>query len=136
MDKITTKKPNPKHRLYWCFIEFIWRTIIHVVFLTGFVTFSLVTSPPSRLAISTKKLFRGRQYRRNNWFVPAESGCSAEQKTLGIPFRTIPQRRKQLGIAFRETNKEKKKTLEILFQSIPRKRNQLGIPFRTSVEQK
>jgi hypothetical protein len=26
------------------------------------------------------------------------SGCSAEQKTLGIPFQTIPQRRKMFGI--------------------------------------
>jgi hypothetical protein len=26
------------------------------------------------------------------------SGCSAEQKTLGIPFRTVPQRRRRLGI--------------------------------------
>jgi hypothetical protein len=32
------------------------------------------------------------------------SGCSAEQKTIGIPFRTIPQRRKMLGILFCGTN--------------------------------
>ncbi len=31
------------------------------------------------------------------WF-QRNSGCSVEQKTLGIPFRTIPQKRKQLGI--------------------------------------
>ncbi len=31
------------------------------------------------------------------------SGCSAEQKTLGIPFWTIPGKRKQLGIPFRRT---------------------------------
>jgi hypothetical protein len=29
------------------------------------------------------------------------SGCSAEQKTLRIPFQTVPQRRKMLGILFR-----------------------------------
>jgi hypothetical protein len=46
------------------------------------------------LQFPTKKLFRGRRNRGNNWFAPAESGCSGEQKTLGIPFRTIPQRRK------------------------------------------
>jgi hypothetical protein len=27
-------------------------------------------------------------------------GCSAEKKTLGIPFRIIPQRRKKLGILY------------------------------------
>jgi hypothetical protein len=31
------------------------------------------------------------------------SGCSAEQTTLGIKFRTIPQRRKKLGILYRGT---------------------------------
>ncbi len=30
--------------------------------------------------------------------------CSAEQKTLGIPFRIIPQRRKKLGILYHGTN--------------------------------
>ncbi len=28
------------------------------------------------------------------------SGCSAEQKTLGIPFRNVPQLRKMLGILY------------------------------------
>jgi hypothetical protein len=32
---------------------------------------------------------------------------SAEQKTLGIPFRTVPQRRKMLGIPFRGKNRSK-----------------------------
>jgi hypothetical protein len=32
------------------------------------------------------------------------SGCSAEQKTIEIPFRTIPQGRKMLGILFCGTN--------------------------------
>jgi hypothetical protein len=31
-------------------------------------------------------------------------GCSTEQNTLGIPFRTILQRRKMLGILYRGTN--------------------------------
>jgi hypothetical protein len=48
-----------------------------------------------------KKLIHGTigLFRRN-------SGCSPEQKTLGIPFRTIPQRRKQLGIPFGGTKIE------------------------------
>jgi hypothetical protein len=33
------------------------------------------------------------------------SGCSAEQKTLGIPFRTIPWKRKMLGIPLRVKKK-------------------------------
>jgi hypothetical protein len=39
------------------------------------------------------------------WF-RRNSGCSVEQKTLGIPFRTIPQKRKQLGIPCRGTKIE------------------------------
>ncbi len=34
------------------------------------------------------------------------SGCSAEQKNLVIPFRTLPRKRKQLGIPFRGTKIE------------------------------
>ncbi len=34
------------------------------------------------------------------------SGCSAEQKTLGIPFRTVPQRRKMLQILYHGTKIE------------------------------
>ncbi len=61
------------------------------------------------------------------------SGCSVEQKTLGIPFWTVPQGRKMLGILCHGTKIEA--TLVILFQTIPRKRKQLGIPFRrTKIE--
>ncbi len=35
-----------------------------------------------------------------------DSGFSAEQKTLGIPFQTILRKRKQLGIPFRGTKVE------------------------------
>ncbi len=35
-----------------------------------------------------------------NGYFRLNSGCSAEQKTLGIPFRTLPRKRKQLGIPF------------------------------------
>jgi hypothetical protein len=33
-------------------------------------------------------------------------GCSAEQKPLGIPFRTLPPKRKKIGIPFRRTKIE------------------------------
>ncbi len=36
------------------------------------------------------------------------SGCSAEQKILRIPLRTLPRKRKQLGIPFRGTEIEAK----------------------------
>jgi hypothetical protein len=36
-----------------------------------------------------------------NGYFRRNSGCSAEQKTLGIPFRTLPRKRKQLGIPLR-----------------------------------
>jgi hypothetical protein len=90
------------------------------------------------------------------------SGCSSEQKTLGIPFRTLPRNRKLLGIPFRwtkieasslnslpNTSAEEKQleipfrgtkleaygTLGITFRTLQRKRKQLGIPFRgTKIE--
>jgi hypothetical protein len=34
------------------------------------------------------------------------AGCSAEQKTLEIPFQIIPERRKKLGILYRGTKIE------------------------------
>jgi hypothetical protein len=70
--------------------------------------------PPAFLKKKPSLLFLLLSNRQNKWFVPADSGCSAEQKTFGIPFRTVPQRRKMLGI---------------LFQTIPRKRKQFGISF-------
>jgi hypothetical protein len=76
-------------------------------------------------------------------------GCSAVQKTPGIPFRTIPRKRKVLGIPYRRTKIEaisrnsipnhyteekttlnsdpwnkKKQPFEILFRAISRKRKQ------------
>ncbi len=60
------------------------------------------------------------------------SGCSAEQKTLGIPFRTVPQRSRMLGILNHGTKIQadsrnsvlnhsvEQKTLGIQFQSMPR----------------
>ncbi len=54
------------------------------------------------------------------------SGCSAEQKILGIPFQTILQRRKMLGILYHGTKLEANARNS---ETIPRKRKQLGIPF-------
>jgi hypothetical protein len=41
-----------------------------------------------------------------NGFFQQNSGFSVEQKALGIPFRTLPRKRKQLGIPFCGTKKE------------------------------
>jgi hypothetical protein len=104
--------------------------------------------------ISTKKLFRGRRNRRNNWFVPAEfrlfrgvenSGNSvpnrsAEEKNdwNSVPwnkirskrseFRSEPFHRREKDSEFRSVEQKYKQTLGILFRTIQRKRQQLGIP--------
>ncbi len=70
-------------------------------------------------------------FRQKNYFVEDKidgtiglflqnSGCSAEQKTLGIPFRTITDRRKMLGILYPrgtklEANTRKKDEVDALF---------------------
>ncbi len=41
-----------------------------------------------------------------NGYLRQNSGCSAEQKALGIPFRTLQRKKKQLGIPFRGTKIE------------------------------
>jgi hypothetical protein len=76
------------------------------------------------LTISDKKIIIG--------LIQRNSGCSAKHKTLGIPFRTIPQRSKILGILYCETKIEA--TLGIPFCTIQRKRKQLRIPFRKKIE--
>jgi len=48
-----------------------------------------------------------------NGYFRRNSGCSAEQTTLRIPFRTLPQKRKQFRIPFRGTKIEG--TLRIRF---------------------
>ncbi len=55
-----------------------------------------------------------RQFRRN-------SASFAEEKNLGIPFRTISRKRKTLGIPFR-TNSRKRNTIGIPLRTISRKR--------------
>ncbi len=60
------------------------------------------------------------------------SGCSAERKTLGIPFRTIPRKRKMLGILYCETKIEAKLSE---FPSEPFRGRENNSEFR-SIEQK
>jgi hypothetical protein len=42
----------------------------------------------------------------SNGYFRRNSGYSAEKKNFGIPFRTLPRKRKQLGIPFRGTKIE------------------------------
>jgi hypothetical protein len=56
------------------------------------------------------------------------SGCSEEQKILGIPFRTLQRKRKQLGIPFRGTKIEANSRDSLPNPSAEEKH--LGIPFR------
>jgi hypothetical protein len=56
-------------------------------------------------------------------------GCSAEQKILGIPFRTVPQRRKMHGILNNGTKKGANAWNSVLNHSAEEK--QLGIPFQS-----
>jgi hypothetical protein len=55
------------------------------------------------------------------------SGCSAEHKTLGIPFRTVPQRRKMLRILYHGTKIEANSGNSVLNHSAEQKT--LGIPY-------
>jgi hypothetical protein len=111
------------------------------------------------LAISDKKLFRGRRNRRNNWLLPAEflllrgpensqnsvPNHSAEEKNARNSLPWNKNRSKLLEFRFesycgRENNSDfrsleqkQKQTLGILFRTIPGKEN--NSEFR-SVEQK
>jgi hypothetical protein len=88
----------------------------------------------SRVAIFRQKNYSAkigtsrnrRQFRRN----PASF---AEEKNLGIPFRTIARKRKTLGIPFLlfRTISRKRKTIRNPFRTISRKGKPLGISFRT-----
>jgi hypothetical protein len=56
------------------------------------------------LAISDKKNDSAEdEIDRATGLLRRNSGCSAEQKTIGIPFRTIPWKRKMLGIFYSGT---------------------------------
>jgi hypothetical protein len=59
--------------------------------------------PQLGLTISDKKVFRGRRNDGTIGLFRRNSGCSAEHKTLGIPFRTIPQKRRMLGSKYKQT---------------------------------
>ncbi len=56
------------------------------------------------------------------------SSCSVEQKTLGIPFQIMPQRRKKLGILYHGMKIEANSRNSVPNHSA--EENQLGIPFR------
>ncbi len=86
----------------------------------------------SRLAISTKKLFRGRQNRRNNWFVLAESGCSAEQKTLdrnSVPKHSAEEKTTRNCVPW---NKNRRKHLK--FCSKPFRGRETNSEFRSELQ--
>ncbi len=53
------------------------------------------------LGISGKKKFRGRRNWRNKWLFPTEFRLFRGTEILGIPFGTLPRKRKQLGILSR-----------------------------------
>jgi hypothetical protein len=63
-----------------------------------------------------------------NGYFRRNSGCSVEQKILGIPFRTLPRKRKQLGIPFRGRKIEANSRNSLPNPSGEEK--QLEIPFR------
>ncbi len=58
------------------------------------------------------------------------SDCSAEQKILGIPFRTIPQRRKMLGILYHGTKLEANPRNSVLNHSAEEKTTRNSVPMR------
>jgi hypothetical protein len=55
--------------------------------------------------------------------------CALEQKTLGIPFRTIPWKRKMLRIPFHVTKIEANFKNSILNQSVEEKTTRNFIPW-------
>ncbi len=56
------------------------------------------------------------------------SGCSAEQKTLGILFQTFPQRREMLGILYRGAKIKANSRDSILNHSTEVKTNRNSVP--------
>jgi hypothetical protein len=68
-----------------------------------------------------------------NGYFRRNSGCSAEQNFSEFLFRTLPRKRKHLGIPFRRTEIEAKSRNSLPNPSAEEK--QLGIPFReTEIE--
>jgi hypothetical protein len=62
------------------------------------------------------------------WF-RRNSGCSAEQKTLGIPFRTVTQRRKMLRILYHGTKIEANSRDSVLHHSAEEKTTWNFVPW-------
>ncbi len=73
------------------------------------------------------ELFRGRRNRRKNWFIPTEfrlfRGTQKSRNSVPNPFHG-----REKCSEFRTVEKNWSKTLGILFRTIQRKRKQLGIP--------
>jgi hypothetical protein len=62
------------------------------------------------------------------------SGCSAEQKILGIPFRTVPQRRKMLGIRYHGTKLEANARNSVMNHSAEETTTRNSVPKHVSDE--
>jgi hypothetical protein len=100
------------------------------------------TSLQVGLAISDQNIFCGRQNITGQLVcsggfpaVPAEfrlfrrnSGCSAELKTLGIPFRTVSLKRKMLGILYSGTKIEANSWNSIPNHSVEEKTTRNSVP--------
>jgi hypothetical protein len=63
-----------------------------------------------------------------------DSGCSAEQKTIGIPFRTIPWERKMLGILYSGSKVEANSRNSRPNHSAEEKNAQNSVPSHSSEE--
>jgi hypothetical protein len=61
------------------------------------------------------------------------SSCSAEQKILGIPVRTVPQRRKMLGILYHETKLEANAPNYVLNHSEETKTTRNSVPWNKNL---
>jgi hypothetical protein len=61
------------------------------------------------------------------------SGYSAEQKIIGIPVRTVPQRRKMLGILYHGTKLEANAWNSLLNHSTEEKTTRTSVPWNKNI---
>jgi hypothetical protein len=61
------------------------------------------------------------------------SGCSAEQKILGIPFRIVPQRRKILGILYHGTKLDANARNSVLNHSAEENTTRNSVPWNKNI---
>ncbi len=95
--------------------------------------FLMIDASEVGLPISYKKLFRGRRNRRNNGLFWRNSGCSAEQKILGISLRTVLQRRKMLGILYHRTKLEANAHNSVLNHFAEEKTTRNSVPWNKTI---